>query len=289
MILFRPLFRAPLHSPVGALVRPSVGVSVRALALFVAVFALLGLAAGPLAQAQTKPRAKPAATAPKPAAKPAPKPVIYPGVPHVALETSLGTIVLRIEADRAPLTAANFLKYVDTGRYSGQPFYRTTRNWGADSTLIQMGVRTDGRLVMPPVAHEPTTTTGLMHCPGSVSLARGAPGTGTSDIFLALGPIYGFDANPAAARDNPGTDTAGFAVFGEVVSGWSAVQAIAAAPVSDTLGEGVMKGQMLAAPVVIKRAARVPPPAVADPAKPKPGCVVKPALAPPADAAAPKS
>jgi peptidyl-prolyl cis-trans isomerase A (cyclophilin A) len=289
MMLFRPLFRALLHTSVGAPDRPPARVSVRALALFVAVFALLGLAAGPLAQAQTKPRAKPAATAPKPpvtAPKPAPKPVIYSGVPHVALETTAGTIVLRIEADRAPLTAANFLKYVDTGRYNGQPFYRTTRNWGADSTLIQMGVRTDGRLVMPPVAHEPTTTTGLMHCPGSLSLARGAPGTGTSDIFLALGPIYGFDANPAAARDNPGTDTAGFAVFGELVGGWAVAQDIAAAPVSDTLGMGVMKGQMLAAPVVITRAVRVPPPAGYDPAKPKPGCVVK---TPAADAAAPKS
>lgn len=257
----------------------------RPFSLLAMALPLLGLAVPQLAQAQTKPRAKPVVAAPKPA----PKPIIYPGVPHVALETSLGTIVVRIEADRAPVTASNFLKYVDTGRYNGQPFYRTTRNWGADSTLIQMGVRTDGRLVMPPVAHEPTTTTGLMHCPGSVSLARGAPGTGTSDIFFALGPIYGFDADPKAARDNPGADTAGFAVFGEVVSGWAAVQAIAAAPVSDTLGAGVMKGQMLAAPVVIKRAVRVPPPAAVDAAKPKPGCVVKPVPTPPADPAAPKS
>ena len=191
-------------------------------------------------------------------------------LPHVALETSLGTIVLRIESARAPITAANFLKYVDARRYDGQPFYRTTRNWGADSTLIQMGVRTDARLVLPPVAHEPTTATGLAHCPGSVSLARGAPGTGTSDVFVALGPIYGFDADPTAAGDN-----AGFAVFAEVVDGWSVAQAIAAAPVSDTAGEGVMKGQMLAAPVKIVRARRVPPPASPDPAKPRPGCTIK--------------
>ncbi|MBA4748809.1 MAG: peptidylprolyl isomerase [Sphingopyxis sp.] len=210
-------------------------------------------------------------------AQPAPMPPAIPPalaapkpLPHVAVETSLGTIILRIEAQRAPLTAANFLKYVDTKRYDGQNFYRTTRNWGADSTLIQMGVRTDARLVLPPVAHEPTTVTGLAHCPGSVSLARSAPGTGASDIFVALGPIYGFDADPKAEGDN-----AGFAVFAEVVDGWAVAQAIAAAPVSETAGEGVMKGQILAAPVKIVRARRVPPPASPDPAKPRPGCIIK--------------
>lgn len=203
-------------------------------------------------------------------AAPPPPPVVKKSLPHVALETSLGTIVLRIEAERAPLTAANFLKYVDTKRYDGQNFYRTTRNWGADSTLIQAGVRTDARLLLPAVAHEPTSVTGLTHCPGSVSLARLAPGTGRSDIFVALGPINGFDANPGAAGDN-----AGFAVFAEVVDGWTVALAIAAAAVSETAGEGTMKGQMLAAPVKILRAARVPPRVTVDPAKPRPGCTVK--------------
>ena len=120
------------------------------------------------------------------------------------------------------------------------------------------------------MAHEPTTATGLTHCPGAVSIARNAPGSARSDFFLLLSAIPGFDADPAAAGDN-----AGFAVFAEVVSGWSVAQAIAAAPVSDTLGEGVMKGQMLTAPVKVLRALRVPPPASGDPAKPQPNCVVK--------------
>ena len=63
---------------------------------------------------------------------------------------------------------------------------------------------------------------------------------------MLLSAIPGFDADPAAAGDN-----VGFAVFAEVVSGWEVAQKIAAAPVSDTLGEGIMKGQMLAAPVKI--------------------------------------
>jgi peptidyl-prolyl cis-trans isomerase A (cyclophilin A) len=233
----------------------------------------LAVAQAPLA-AQTAP-AKAAVPVSAPAAAPSPAPGAAAPLPHVALETSMGTIVLRIESVRAPKTAANFLKYVDMKRYDGQSFYRSTRNWGAPSTVIQAGVRTDARLLLPPVAHEPTSMTGLMHCPGSVSLARNAPGTGRSDIFLALGPIYGFDADPKAAGDN-----AGFAVFAEVVSGWSVAEAIAAAPVSETAGDGVMKGQMLTPAIKILRARRVPPPSALDPAKPKPGCTIK--IAPPA-------
>jgi peptidyl-prolyl cis-trans isomerase A (cyclophilin A) len=215
--------------------------------------------------------ALPTSAQPVPSPAPAPPRAIAPKpLPHVALETSLGTIILRIESTRAPITAANFLKYVDAKRYDGQSFYRTTRNWGEGSTVVQAGVRTDARLLYPAVAHEPTNATGLTHCPGAVSIARNAPGSARSDFFLLLSAIPGFDADPSAAGDN-----AGFAVFAEVVSGWEIAQKIAAAPVSDTLGEGIMKGQMLAAPVKIFRAVRVRPPAAPDPAKPKPGCVVK--------------
>lgn len=233
------------------------------LSLTAALCATLAMIFPAAAGAQTPPPAVAAPTPMPPTA--APKPL-----PHVALETSLGTIVLRIEAQRAPVTAANFLKYVDTKRYDGQNFYRTTRNWGEASTVVQAGVRTDARLLYPPVAHEPTSSTGLTHCPGAVSIARNAPGTARSDFFLLISAIPGFDADPAAVGDN-----AGFAVFAEVVSGWEVAQKIAAAPVSDTLGEGIMKGQMLAAPVKIIRALRVPPPTTNDPAKPKPGCVIK--------------
>jgi peptidyl-prolyl cis-trans isomerase A (cyclophilin A) len=235
---------------------------------------VVGAVFAPALPVSAAPPVSPAPTA-QPAAKPAPSPARIPAVPHVAIETSLGTIVLRIEVERAPITAANFLKYVDAKRYDGQNFYRTTRNWGAASTLVQAGVRTDARLIFPAVAHEPTSVTGLTHCPGAVSVARGAPGSATSDFFLLLSAIPGFDADPKAAGDN-----AGFAVFAEVVSGWSVAQAIAAAPVSETLGEGVMKGQMLAAPVKILRARRVPAPAAPDPDKPMPGCAVKAAPSP---------
>jgi len=239
---------------------PTMMILIRA-TLIAALVATAALLAAPLA-------GQPAVPAPVPMLAPLP-------LPHVALETSLGTIVLRIEAARAPITAANFLKYVDSKRYDGQNFYRTTRNWGAGSTLVQAGVRSDARLLYPAVAHESTRATGLTHCPGAVSMARAAPGSARSDFFLLLSAIPGFDADPGAAGDN-----AGYAVFAEVVSGWSVAQAIAAAPVSETSGDGVMKGQMLVAPVKIVRARRVPAIPAADPAKPLPGCAVKAAPSP---------
>ena len=95
-------------------------------------------------------------------------------------------------------------------------------------------------------------------------MARLYPGDATSDFFLLLGDIKGFDA------DAPGGDGAGFAVFGEVVAGADVAEKIFAAPVSPTAGEGVMQGQMLDPMVTIKTARRVPAPADV-PA----GCVVK--------------
>lgn len=184
--------------------------------------------------------------------------------PYVALTTDLGTIVVRLEDRRAPLTAANFLRYVDAKRMDGFKFYRSTRSWGAASQLIQAGNRGDARRNFPPIAHEPTNVTGLTNCKGALSMARLAPGDATSDFFILLSAIKGFDADPALAGDN-----AGFAVFGELVAGADVAERIYAAPLSETEGEGVMRGQMLAPQVTILTARRVPPPADA-PA----GCIV---------------
>jgi hypothetical protein len=86
--------------------------------------------------------------------------------PYVALATNAGTIVIRLEDKRAPVTTANFLRYVDSKRMDGFTFYRTTRSWGPDSRLVQAGNRGDPRKNYPPIAHEPTTLTGLTHCKG---------------------------------------------------------------------------------------------------------------------------
>ena len=218
-------------------------------------------------QAATLP---PTATTLPPAPQPVPAPV-SPVVqadtrPYVELVTEAGKMVIRLENKRAPITAANFLRYVDAKRMPTTfKFYRTTRNWGEGSALLQGGNRGDARLNFPRIAHEPTTVTGLTHCKGAVAMARLAPGDATSDFFILLSDIPGFDANPGASGDN-----AGFAVFGEIVAGLDVAQKIYAAPVSPTKGQGVMVGQMLEREIPILSARRVPAPADAPQ-----GCIVK--------------
>lgn len=224
--------------------------------------------------------AQPAATPPDPAPPLSPAAETHAGPdtrPHVALVTDLGTITVRIEDKRAPVTAKNFLRYVDTKRMDGFKFYRSTRTWGPASRLIQAGNRGDAARNFPPIAHEPTTATGLTNCDGALSMARLNPGDATTDFFLLLSGIPGFDA------DAEGGDGAGFAVFGEIVAGRDVAEKIYAAPLSPTAGDGAMQGQILDPMVTIRTARRVPAPADA----PR-GCAVKapPPPVPAADAPA---
>ena len=170
---------------------------------------------------------------------------------RVALETEKGRIVVAVHPDKAPVTAANFLKYVDQKRFDGTVFYRGVG--AADYGFVQGGAQNDPKRILPPIKHEPTNQTGLSHDDGALSMARYAPGSATGDFFIVLGKMPGMDAHPEASGDNQG-----FAVFAHVVEGMDVVKTILAAPKSPTAGEGVMKGQMLEAPVKIVTARRVP-------------------------------
>lgn len=174
---------------------------------------------------------------------------------RVTLTTEKGLITVELDAKRAPITSANFLRYVDQRRFDGIPFYRSMHMaWGTPPNgLIQAGVR-DPRRLLPPIAHEPTSQTGLTHKAGAISMARAAPGTARSDFTIMLSDMTGLDADPKAA--NPDQQQ-GYAVFGQVVGGMDVVRAIFDSPRSDTLGEGVMKGQMLAPQIKILTARRV--------------------------------
>jgi len=172
----------------------------------------------------------------------------------VAIETSLGRIVIALDHGHAPITTANFLNYVDSHRFDGETFYRAMHMpdaKGGAGGLIQGGVSSDARKLYPPIAHEPTSQTGLKNVAGAVSMANAGPGTARSDFFILLGDTPGFDAG------GYGGDANGFAVFGRVVEGMDVVKKIFEAPVSATKGEGVMKGQMLEPPVKILKAERV--------------------------------
>ncbi len=208
---------------------------------------LLSLAA-PLA-AQEAPAPQPA-----PATLPASAAAVAPRTETVALETAQGTIRIAVEVERAPVTAANFLRYVREKRLDGASFYRALKlTPDGGYGLIQGGLRNDPKRVLPPIAHEPTSKTGLSHGHGAISMARAAPGTASGDYFIIVGGLPALDAQATGEGD-----IAGYAVFGRVVEGMEVVKAILAAPVDPAAGEGSMKGQMLATPVRIGRAVRLP-------------------------------
>ena len=167
----------------------------------------------------------------------------------VAIDTSLGRIVVALDKTHAPITTANFLHYVDTHRLDGETFYRAMPS--SDGGLIQAGVRSDVRKLFPPIADEPSSKTGLHNVAGTISMARGVPGSGRADFFILLSDMPSLDAASTSA------DPDGFAAFGHVIEGMDVVRKILASPVSATRGEGVMKGQMLDPPIRIIKAARV--------------------------------
>ena len=199
---------------------------------------------------------------------PPPPPAAAPATVAVVMTTELGPITIALETERAPITAGYILKHVDEKRLDGAAFYRAYKITPDGSIgLVQAGIQ-DGRKLLPPVAHEPTTVTGLTHDEGAVSLARAAPGTAQAQFFFILGSLKSLDANPQASGDN-----LGFAVFGRVTEGMDVVRKILNVPISATKGEGVMKGQMIEAPVKIisvNRLIPLPKPPAPKPAMKKP-------------------
>lgn len=233
---------------------------------FVTAALLLPLALASAVQAAPQ-RKRPSAPPPKPAtAKPAPKPAPIGDTVRVALTTELGVITLELDHKRAPITTANFVAYVDQKRFDGTAFYRALRlPWGdAPNGLIQGGTANDPQRILKPIAHEPTTQTGLSHTTWAISMARYEPGTATGDFSIMVGDQRALDADPKASGDN-----LGYAAFGRVVGGQDVVLKIHSAATDPTRGEGAMKGQIIAAPVKIISARRVADP-VAAPAPPQP-------------------
>ena len=174
------------------------------------------------------------------------------GLVRVAMKTAKGVIMLDLNRGKAPVTANNFLRYVDGRRLDGSSFYRATRTKGAETTgLIEGGLKNDPARIFKSIGHESTARTGLKHKDGTISMARRAPGTANADFFICIGDQPSLDA------DYPGGDGLGFAAFGQVSDGMDTVRAILAAPTSPTAGVGVMRGQMLSPVVEIINARRV--------------------------------
>ena len=180
----------------------------------------------------------------------------------VVLTTELGTITIALETERAPVTAKNFLRYVDEKRFDGTVFYRAMRldREPRPNGLLQGGTQFDPKRILPPIPHEPTTRTGLTHTHGALSMAMGEPGSANGDFSIMIEDQTGLDADPAA---NDPVWQNGYAVFGYVTEGMEVVAAIHATPIDPDKGEGWMKGEMLAKPVKIISARRAPAPAPA--------------------------
>lgn len=180
------------------------------------------------------------------AGQPADRP--FPGFVRVRISTTDGPIVLALDARRAPRTTANFLAYVDDGRFDGTTFYRAARQKAAPGLgFIQGGIRTDARRILPPFPHEPTTKTGIRHLDATVSMARGSS-------LRSAGGNFVITAGPAPALDARG-DYAGYAAFGRVVAGMPTVERILAKRTGG--GSDAMKGQMLLPPIRLISARRI--------------------------------
>jgi peptidyl-prolyl cis-trans isomerase A (cyclophilin A) len=174
---------------------------------------------------------------------------VRPQNPMVLIRTDLGDIIIEVDQSRAPITAKNFLRYVDENRFRSASFYRVvTPENQPDNTVkievIQGGigpVESDQRL--PAIVHETSVQTGLRHRHGTVSMARREPGTADSEFFICIGDQPELDFG---GRRNP--DGQGFAAFGRVVKGMDIVQKIQRRPVDS---------QMLKTPVKITVMARI--------------------------------
>jgi peptidyl-prolyl cis-trans isomerase A (cyclophilin A) len=179
-----------------------------------------------------------------------------PDTARVRLETDAGNIVLQLDGRRAPITTANFLAYVDQHRFDGITFYRASRTPRTPGHgFIQGGIRRNAMLGLPPIAHEPTSRTGLRHVDGTISMARLEPGSAMGDFFIVSGAQPSMDAGhrrPSSGNN----DTEGYAAVGRVIEGMDVVRRILAAPTVDNAGVGAMRGQMLEHPVRILHAVR---------------------------------
>src|SRR4030095_6960684 len=153
---------------------------------------------------------------------------------RVAIETEMGRITIEVDVAHAPITSANFLRYVNEQFYDGGRFHRAVRpdtepRRDAPIQVIQGGInpaRASGASAAVPL--ERTSITGLSHVDGAVSMARAGPDSARSDIFICVGDQHALDFGGARNADGQG-----FAVFGRVVAGMDVVPRIPAGPGRD--------------------------------------------------------
>jgi peptidyl-prolyl cis-trans isomerase A (cyclophilin A) len=166
----------------------------------------------------------------------------------ITIETDLGRIEAELDSVHAPVSVANFLRYVDAQHYDGGRFHRTVTPANQPNNTVKIEVIQGGvapahaRAGWGPIALERTSVSTLRHLDGTLSMARGGPDTATSDFFICIGAQPSLDFGGAR---NP--DGQGFAAFGKVTAGMDIVRRIQGSPA---------EGQTLTPPVRIVRVVR---------------------------------
>lgn len=155
--------------------------------------------------------------------------------PHIEIRTQLGDIEVELYPDQAPKTVSAFLDYIEKGYYKDASFYRVLNDENqpsnaAKAELIQGGIyrKRNRPDTIPGIPHETTRQTGILHKSGTISLARLAPGTATTEFFICIGDQPGFDYG---GENN--ADGQGYAAFGKVVKGMGIVRRIYQRPEYD--------------------------------------------------------
>jgi peptidyl-prolyl cis-trans isomerase A (cyclophilin A) len=174
----------------------------------------------------------------------------------VIFETELGAITMEIDVAHAPISAANFLKYVDGKYYDGGVINRSVRpdntvRHDVEIQVIQFQSNpARNRELFPAIPLERTSVTGLHHLNGVLSMARNGPDTATSSFSIMIGDQPSLDFGGARNADGQG-----FAAFGKVVAGMDVVKKIQASHTSETLTTGY-RTETLDPPIKIIRAYR---------------------------------
>lgn len=174
--------------------------------------------------------------------------------PQVELQTELGNIRIELHEKEAPITTANFLRYVDEGRYAPGSFYRVqigeAQLMGPPVGVIQGGLWAgDSTKMLPPIPFESTEQTGLRHTTGTVSMARfGDENSARAEFFIVIGDQPHLDYRERVLVGDSAVTMPGYAAFGKVVDGFATIRAIQRRPT---------RKELLRTPVPF-RAVRVP-------------------------------
>jgi peptidyl-prolyl cis-trans isomerase A (cyclophilin A) len=156
--------------------------------------------------------------------------------PHVEIQTKFGDIEVELFPDNAPKSVAAFLSYVDSGYYKNASFYRALNDdnqvtGNSETAILQGGLwQTKPAMVIIGIPHESTLQTKLTHKNGTISLARQAPGTASTEFFICIGDQKGFDYGGSNNADGQG-----YAAFGQVVKGMELIKQFYTQPTNDDL------------------------------------------------------